>query len=206
MLNRCVAGFEHSGQRSGHAANNAPRRAKIHEHRTTVRQHQNIVRRDIAVIALFVVQLLQRKENRVERFAQPLLSHDLRVGAQHFAQRYTPVIAHGHVGRTVTFPEAKHFNQPRMRKLRQHARFVYEAGQPSVKCFDVLLRAHLHRARRRATGERGRQIFFDGNNSVETGVARAVNNAKPAFANHAGYLELPQARAAGHGARCSECG
>ena len=149
---------------------------------------------------------MQRKQNRVERFAQPLLSYDLWIAAQHFAQRHTAVVTHGHVGRTVGFPEAKHFDEARMRKLRQHARFVDEAGQSGVKCFAVLLRAHLHRARCRAAGERRRQIFLDGNNSIEAGVARAVNNAEPAFANHACYLELAQAGTAWHSARCSECG
>ena len=137
-----------------------------------------------------MVQLLQREQHRIQRFAQPLLGDNLRVGAQHFTKRDTPVIAHRHIGGSIAFPEPENFYQPRMRELRQHASFVDKARQTGIERFAVFLRANLHGARCRAAGECGGQIFLDRHNAIKARVAGAVDDTEPAFANHARDLEL----------------
>ena len=97
-----------------HTANDASRRAEIHQHRAAVRQNHDVVRRNVTMETSLVMQFLQGKQYGIERLAKPALGDHLRIGTQHLSQRNATVVAHRHVRRSVPFPESKHFDQAGM--------------------------------------------------------------------------------------------
>ena len=87
---------------------------------------------DISVIAPFVVQLLQREQDRVQRFAQPLLGDDLRIGA-HISRSVTPaVIAHRHVGSAIAFQKRNTSTRPGWENLASMRTSLMKLDSPAL--------------------------------------------------------------------------
>ena len=220
LLNRRKARLQHRGESLRHVGDHHARRAKIHQYRAPVGQHHDVVGRHVAVKAALAVQFLERQQNRVQGFAQPLFGRDVRRAVQDVAHRDAAVIAHRHVSGAVRLQVPEHLHQARMSEARQHLRFVDETGQPGGKGAALFLGFGLNGPVGSAQRERKRQVFLQRNHAVQRHVARTVDNAKAAFANHAGDLELAQTcsdrqggvghwrdlRGLVHGCRLSESG
>ena len=93
---------------------------------------------------------------------------------------------HDHVGGAVGLEEIEHLHdRRRLVQAGQRSALVDEAAAAPVEIVGRLGRARQHRAVVLAHGQRGRQVFLDGDLAIELGVARTIGNAEAAVAQHA---------------------
>lgn len=131
------------------------RRAEIQQHWHVFFEQQNIVRRDIAVKHVFLMDYLKRLKQRPQQLAQPGFVRRCTCASQPAFERFALVMRHHHVSRAVRFPEAIHLDQRGMIEARQQARFIDETLQTELEGFAMAVRAHRHRHALRTCGEVG---------------------------------------------------
>ena len=178
------------------ADDRTPRRAEVEQHRMIVGQQQDVGRRDLAVNVTRAVQHLERTEQAVEQRSQRGFVGRLVERLAQGEQRRAGVVRHRTVGGAVGFPAAQHMHERRVIAAREHLRFVDERMQPALEGLRMgrCAQREAHRVAV-ARGECDRQVFLDRDAAIELQVAREIDDAEAARADHPLELELFEPRA-----------
>ncbi|MPN56297.1 hypothetical protein SDC9_203983 [bioreactor metagenome] len=142
LLDRCITRLQDHGQGLRHITNDPSRRTKIEQNRTVVTQQHDVVRCNITVETVLAVDQLQRIDHRRQHLADPAFVRQSATRPQHISQGTSVIIGHGHVGRTVGFPETIDLDQRGMIELSQQSRLVDEAAATNLESFAMAFRAH----------------------------------------------------------------
>lgn len=110
--------------------------AEVEQHRLLVGQHQEVVRRDVAVEAIGAVDDFQCIEYGRQKAFDPGF-FELRAFVEDLAERLADIERHHHIGGAVGFPEAEDLDERGVVKLRQQARFIHKAATAGGKGFEV---------------------------------------------------------------------
>ena len=193
MLDRRVARLQDHGQGLRRVADHAPRSAEVEQQGLQLwPQQQDIVRRDITVVAVIGVNDLQGFEQRNQQMFQPGFIGWCLLLQKQFQCR-AGVKRHDHVGRAVLLPEAIDLDQRWMVERSEQPSLVDEAAQAKLEGFAMSLRAHQNAVVGAAAGKRGRDVFLQCHLALQQHVLDQVDDAETAFTDHPDDFELVQA-------------
>ena len=174
-------------------ADDMARGSEIQQHRLAALGQDDVVGRNVAVVAVLRVNHLQRFQQRPEQVLEPLLVWRFIHVGQRLGEGRAVVERHGHVGRAVGLPEAVHLDQRGMVEAGQQSRLVDEADQAGGKCVGIARRADGHGGAVHAHRQRGGKVLFERHAASERIVLRQVDVAETADADQSGDLEFAQA-------------
>jgi hypothetical protein len=168
LLDGRIAGLEDDSDRLRLVGDHAARGAEIEHHRPArAFEQDDVVGRDVAVVAVGVVHHRQRLRDAVHDAEQPGFVHACGDGHQRFPQRVASVEGHDHVGGAALLPEAVDLEQRRVVELGEQAGFVDEAAHAEVEGFPVSFGQGDDGAVVLSCRQRRREVLLDGDDAFE---------------------------------------
>jgi hypothetical protein len=133
LLQRRITRLEDHRQRLRPVADDPSGGTEIEQQRAPVGEQENVVRSNVAVKAVVVMNDLQRVEQRVDQGPQPVLGRGPGHLPQGLPEGNALVERHHHVCRAIPLPEAIHLDQRAVVELGEDSRFIDETAQTDGK-------------------------------------------------------------------------